>query len=172
MTEVGITLEQLLESRDTRWNRQKNLTAAHPDLTLLCLTIIIPGSVKRNAHSLIAAEAATKAITQALGNTLQLHEEYDLKTGFEAYFMTTETQENAKRLACSIEDGHELGRLFDIDVLSSDVQPISREQIGLSPRRCMLCNHEARFCMRNHTHSTEELLAYIEKLTENYVRRI
>ena len=165
---MQITLEELLESREKRWERQKSLIASHPNLTLLCLTIIIPGPVKRNAETLIAAKAAKSAITEALGDTLQLCEEYDLQTGFEAYFLTTMSQLEAKKTACKIEDVHKLGRLFDIDVLTDEVQPISREQIGLSPRRCMLCGQEARFCMRNHTHTTEELLDYITKLIANY----
>ena len=58
---MEITLEQLLGARDDRFARQLSLTQAWPDRTLVCLTVVLPGSVKRDARSLKVAEAAKKA---------------------------------------------------------------------------------------------------------------
>ena len=46
--------------------------------------------------------------------------------------------------------------------------PYSRTEVGLPQRRCLLCDNEARYCMRNHSHSQEEISAEIKRLVENY----
>ena len=94
----------------------------------------------------------------------------DLVTGYEAYLITDLPALEAKRVTCDIEDSHPLGRLFDIDVMGADGMPISRQEVGGEPRRCLLCEHESRWCMRNHSHSQEELMSHIEKLVNDYVR--
>lgn len=166
---MKISLDQLLASRDRRWHRQQELLRERPDETLLCLTVIMPGAVKRNRFSLVVAQAATEAMRVAFANSITWMEERDLETGFEAYAFTTHPLLEAKRMACHIEEEHPLGRLFDLDVIDTTGTPVSRSAIGAEPRRCLLCQQEARFCMRNHTHSREELQARIEKIVDEYV---
>ena len=166
---MKISLDQLLASRDRRWHRQQELLREHPDETLLCLTVIMPGAVKRNRFSLVVAQAATEAMRVAFADSITWMEKRDLETGFEAYAFTTHPLLDAKRMACHIEEEHPLGRLFDLDVIDTTGTPVSRSAIGAEPRRCLLCQQEARFCMRNHTHSREELQARIEKIVDEYV---
>ena len=94
----------------------------------------------------------------------------DRQTGYEAYLETTLSRGEAKRKTSSIEDTHPLGRLFDLDVIDADGVPISRETIGLNPRKCLICDNEARYCMRNRTHTLSELSARIDEMIEAYVR--
>ena len=165
---MKISLDQLLASRDRRWHRQQELLREHPDETLLCLTVIMPGAVKRNRFSLVVAQAATEAMRVAFADSITWMEERDLETGFEAYAFTTHPLLDAKRMACHIEEEHPLGRLFDLDVIDTTGTPVSRSAIGAEPRCCLLCQQEARFCMRNHTHSREELQARIETIVDEY----
>ena len=164
-----VRLLDLLASRDRRWHRQQELLREHPDETLLCLTVIMPGAVKRNRLSLVVAKAATEALRVEFGESIKWMEERDLETGFEAYAFTTLPLLDAKRTACRIEEEHPLGRLFDIDVIDPTGTPVARHAIGAAPRRCLLCEREARFCMRNHTHNREELQARIETIVDEYV---
>lgn len=101
--------------------------------------------------------------------TVSHFEERDLPTGFEAYLLTSMSLTEAKKTACHIEDQHPLGRLFDIDVIDKTGNPLPRTAIGKLPRRCMLCDNEARHCMRNNSHSYEDLQLHIKKLVDNYV---
>ena len=165
---MKVSLDQLLASRDQRWHRQMELLGEHPDETLLCLTVIMPGSVKRNRLSLTVARAATEALQATFGNSLTWMEEHDRETGFEAYAFTSLPLLDAKRTACRIEEEHPLGRLFDIDVIAPDGTPLSRASVGAQPRRCLLCNNEARYCMRNHTHSQEQLQDRIAEIVDAY----
>ena len=167
---MEITLDALLQSRDNRHELQQQLLQQHPGSTLVCLTVVMPGNVKRNLCSLVTAQAAVTALLERLGDHVTATRARDLATGYEAYLITDLPALEAKRVTCDIEDSHPLGRLFDIDVMNADGTPISRQAVGGEPRRCLLCDHEARWCMRNHSHTQEELMAHIEKLISDYVR--
>lgn len=167
---MEITLDQLLASREERASFQKELLKSYPGTTLVCLTVIMPGKVKRNLQSLIVAQAALTALVCAFGDSMLKLEVRDRQTGYEAYLETTLSHGEAKRKTCSIEDTHPLGRLFDLDVIDADGVPISRETIGLNPRKCLICDNEARYCMRNRTHTLSELSARIDEMIEAYVR--
>ena len=167
---MEITLDQLLASREERASFQKELLKSYPGKTLVCLTVIMPGKVKRNLQSLIVAQAALTALVCAFGDSMLKLEVRDRQTGYEAYLETTLSHGEAKRKTCSIEDTHPLGRLFDLDVIDADGVPISRETIGPNPRKCLICDNEARYCMRNRTHTLSELSARIDEMIEAYVR--
>ena len=165
-----ISLEQLLESRDRRVAHQRSLLEAHPGQVLLCLTVQLPGSVKRNRTSQAIADAGVEAVRQEFAPE---HEELkDLETGFEGYFLLSGDPLEVKRRACQLEDTHPLGRLMDLDVIANPTHaeafPIGREAIGLAPRRCLLCGLPARVCMRAHTHTQAELLDKIEQMIKSY----
>ncbi len=189
-----ITLHELLASRDARHATQQKLLAEHSGKTLVCLTVVMPGSVKRNRQSLCAAHAAVEAMRQAFGikenkglsplknletlenpETLETLEsptllERDLETGYEAYLITPIPLLEAKRIAVTIEDTHPLGRLFDIDVINTDGVPVARNDIGEKPRRCLVCEHEARYCMRMRWHTQEEIWAKINEMVDLYTK--
>lgn len=162
----AISLEELLRSRDERSKLQHHLLAANPGMTVVMLTIVMPGTVKRNSLSLRTGRAAVEALAQAFGKQPTVR---DLNTGFEAYLLTPLAPSEAKRKACRIEEEHPLGRLFDIDIIDQRGIPVERSTIGLPPRRCLLCHNEARYCMRNHSHTREEVLQRIKEMVENYV---
>ena len=186
MKNMPITLDELLASRDARHATQQKLLAEHSGKTLVCLTVVMPGSVKRNQQSLIVARAAVEAMrkaynisddllpeTELLTNELKTEAgeclvERDLNTGYEAYLITPLPLLEAKRVAVDIEDTHPLGRLFDIDVIDAQGIPVSRDRVGGQPRRCLVCDHEARYCMRMRWHTQEEIWARIKQMTDDY----
>ena len=172
-----ITLHELLASRDARHAMQQTLLAEHSGKTLVCLTVVMPGSVKRNHQSLTAAHAAVEAMRKAFhlnttneDDTFGALIERDLETGYEAYLITPIPLLEAKRIAVKIEDTHPLGRLFDIDIINADGVPVSRDAIGEQPRRCLVCEHEARYCMRMRWHTQEEIWARINDMIDLYLK--
>lgn len=162
-----ITLEQLLASRDARAAFQHQLLEAHPGQTLVCITVQLPGSEKRNALSLAIGNAGYKALLERFNGVVSQSEVKDLETGYEAYFLVSPGALDAKRITCALEESHPLGRLMDIDVIGPE-GPVSRGDIGLPPRKCLLCEKEVRFCMRAKSHSTEELTAKIQQMVNDY----
>lgn len=152
-----VTLHELLASRDARHAMQMQLIAAHPECALVCLTVVVPGSVKRCRQSLTVAHAAVEALRSAFHPVSGMLTERDLPTGYEAYVLVPMPHLDAKRLACRIEDTHPLGRLFDIDVIDAHGAPIPRAAVGGSLRRCLVCGNEARYCMRLRSHSQQQI---------------
>lgn len=167
---MSVTLEELLRSRDERWATEKRLQREHPDDVLVVLTVVMPGSVKRDGRSLAVARAAVEAVNTQLDGKIVFSKTRDLETGFEGYWVARGEALDIKRQLCGIEESHPLGRLFDIDVLGMDAVPISRTDVGFAPRRCLLCDHEARWCMRNHTHTQDEIQAKITQMVADYER--
>ena len=162
---MEITLDQLLQARDDRYARQLALTKEWPDRTLVCLTVVLPGPVKRDARSLKVAEAAVTAVREVLAPVYK--EVYDLETGYEGYFIVDGALLDVKKACCGIENEHPYGRLMDLDVIEpvgETVVPVSRDRVGEEPRRCLLCDRPARECMRAHTHSFGEIVQTIDKI--------
>lgn len=163
MSAQSITLEQLLFSRDQRRENQLRILSEHPGTTLIVATVVIPGSVKRSDDSLVIADAACRAIEAEMQDLVRPVLKRDLITGFEAFYVTSLPPQQAKELAAGIEDTHPLGRMMDIDVLDSGGNQVSRASRGERPRRCLLCDRDARICMRAFTHTQQELLAEIHR---------
>ena len=203
-----VTLNELLASRDSRHAMQQKLLAEHSGKTLVCLTVVMPGSVKRNHQSLVVAHAAVEQMigSYELGVTndelrvtndelgvgsyelgvrndeLEVKSdelgvwfggrliERDLETGYEAYLITPLPLLEAKRIAVQIEDTHPLGRLFDIDIIDKDGVPVSRDRVGSRPRRCLVCDREARYCMRMRWHTQEEIWERINAMVDSWLK--
>lgn len=163
-----ISLEQLLESRDKRAAHQRALMEKYPDCTLVCLTVQLPGSVKRDSRSLLIGGAGLAALLNKFDGFLSNTEVKDLETGYEAYLMVAQPALEVKRVCCRLEQEHPLGRLMDMDVMGKE-GPVSREQLGLPPRQCLLCSQPARYCMRARTHTPEELQEKINHLINIFI---
>ena len=196
-----MTLEEILNSREARVARQRELLEANPGLSLISLTVQPPGPVKRNDASLVIARAGVEAVRKAF--KVEFEELRDLDTGFEGFFLVNMDPLDTKSLACVIEDTHSLGRLMDLDVIvlagaavelrpysaaaseakrewtrpgssgcpaETTVVPIGREELGLGPRKCLLCDRPARECMRARSHSTEELLEKYKEIVNLYLK--
>lgn len=135
---MEITLEQLLKSRDQRWDTERRLLQEFPGQTLVVLTVVMPGRVKRNAHTRVIARAAEAAVQAFLGPKVVLRYTNDAPTGYEAYWIVRAEARSVKRQMCGIEDFHPLGRLFDLDVIQSDAT-LSRAPTLVS-RRAAACS--------------------------------
>lgn len=168
---IPVTLEALLASRDARSALQRVLAEAHPELTLLTLTVVAPGRVKQNRGSGIVGRAAEKAVGEAFGANLKGMTRRDLHTGYEAYFLIAGEAGAVKRRAMEIEDTHPLGRLMDLDVAGPGLRPLSRAEFGGEERRCLICGERARVCMRRRSHTPAEIEARVASLTEGYLNQ-
>lgn len=150
-------LRQILEARDRRASRQKALLEQYR-VPLVSFTMNIPGPVKnsgciRRAFGL-GRRQLLDGLTQLRAPVLH-REELDKDTGCEGLYAVNLPVAVLKELACRLEEGSELGRLFDMDVLRPDGTKVSRS----IPRRCLLCGKPAAECGRNRTHTAAQLQA-------------
>lgn len=167
-----LTLEQILASRDRRVEQQRRLIEAYPHGTLVVLTVVMPGSVKQSDTTRIIGQAGVGEIERLYEYKILYRDVRDLITGFEAYFVVSDTDaDRVKENVSRIERTHPLGRLMDIDVILRDGTPLSRRKNGGGGRKCIVCDDDARVCMRLGRHPYEEILQKIERMVGEYVRR-
>ena len=77
-------------------------------------------------------------------------------TGCEGFFVADMDPEELKAICVAIEDSQPVCRLFDMDVLTPD-RKLSREELGLKGRTCLLCGNPAHQCSSTRAHSVEQL---------------
>ena len=166
MTEHPVTLQELLDSRENRVQKQQTLLLRY-DGVLVSVTLNIPGPVKDKPAYRTALKMGMRLLTERFSAEKILYqEERFLKTGAEGYMVIGEmAAEEVKALTVAIEDTTPLGRLFDMDVLTKD-GGISRAELGMPGRHCLLCGEEAKVCARSQRHSVEKLLAEIDGILE------
>lgn len=170
MVSSEITLEQLLEAREQRAGKQKKLIEKY-GLPLVSFTINIPGASKKTLVSDKIFHEGCKVLVKKLeenGCTSAYSESNEPETGYEAYFVVNTDKRTLKALMLQIENQHPLGRLFDLDVIGLDGYAISREDLGYSKRKCLLCEQDAHICVRSRKHSTEELVQKIQSIVDSY----
>ncbi|MEW8974237.1 MAG: citrate lyase holo-[acyl-carrier protein] synthase [Tissierellaceae bacterium] len=164
------TLNLILKSREDRRDRQIELIDRY-NMSLISFTLNIPGSIKDSPMYREIHAVGVSAILRELedGNIPVIYKEEIQKiTGPEAYIVVDMNPIDLKRIAVKIEEYHPLGRILDIDVFDSLHNQIGRTDLKANPRGCLLCDNDARICMRMQAHSYEELVSRIERIWEEY----
>lgn len=159
-----ITLMELLDAREQRAVHQQELLNQYPRCSLISMTLNIPGPVK-DSEAYRKALALGVAELKARFEEIVFEEVRWLRTGSEAYLVVREEALDTKKKAVLVEEQSPIGRLLDIDVIGSD-GPVSRTEVGGKPRKCLLCDEDAKVCARMQKHSLEELLGKIEEILE------
>lgn len=159
----------MLEAREKRVERQEKLLKGCS--CLVCFTMNIAGPYKISDCIMRAyAEGVAKIYRLLEQNSIDVlkAEQVIEKTGVEGYIALQQNPFETKRLMVQIEDNFELGRLFDIDVIKSDGEKVSRSDIGMDDRSCMICGSEGSGCARSRRHSVEELQNHFIKRICDY----
>ena len=153
-----VTVSDMMDAREARAQAQRALLARYPGASVVCLCMNIAGAIKRTENIERAFSWGLRNVKAVLApcETLfdaAIHE----KTGPEAMLCVRADARAIKRRLCALEDGEALGRLLDIDVIAPDGGKISRTEIGLPARRCLLCGNPAPVCARSRAHSADAL---------------
>ena len=167
-----VTVPDMMNAREARAQAQRTPLARYPGAAVVCLCMNIAGPVKRteNIERAFAWGAAQVKAVLAPYETLfdaAIHE----KTGPEAMICVRAEAKAVKKRLCALEDGEELGRLLDIDVIAPDGGKISRTDIGLPARRCLLCDKPAPVCARSRAHSVDALFERANALRSTRILR-
>lgn len=164
-TNHKVTLHEILFSRESRQKRQHLWLADHQS-TIISLTMVIPGEVKDSILSRKAFNQAWNEIDQLCrrqGWVIESSEVFNLPTGPEGLLAIRQPADVVKRACVVLEQNNVLGRLWDIDVINEN-GIISRRDIGMSSRKCFICDLDARVCARQRTHSIQALHEAMEAL--------
>lgn len=165
-----VELREMLDAREYRQSLQKELINTYC-FPLISFTMNIVGPVKVFPLALKAYEEGVRLITEHcrtnswnIANLKEIKE----KTGYEALFSVKADPAELKKMAVSVEDLPSLGRVFDIDIIQTDGTKISRTDLELPERKCLLCGKDAFICSRSRTHTVSELLERTCEMMQNY----
>jgi holo-ACP synthase CitX len=166
------TLEEILVARDERAALQFSLIAEYGYPLVVC-TMNIPGSTKNDATIQAGFDKSMEAFSKLNEANLEKVLERRLETGPEAYFIVTGGTNllALKRRLAFFEQTYPIGRWLDLDVKRLDGTPISRKDINLESRKCLICHRPAKECARNQRHSLEELCAMTNENLELFLAK-
>ena len=158
---MEVSLLDILATREARVRKQEQLLGQYGKV-LICFTMNIAGPQKNSPLITAGFQLGQKMLRDRL--TSEYEEENIAATGCEYYCIVDGDPKTVKQLTARIEDETPIGRLFDMDVILPDGSKISREQLELPPRRCLLCAGDARACGRSRAHGLPALQAETHRL--------
>ena len=156
----AVALDDILAARDARVARQQAMLAQGG--MLLSLTLVAPGAVKRSPL-LDAIFAAALAAMRPLVDDARARIEAVDDSGHHALYLLDGEARDWKTRMLALENRAPLSRLWDIDIIDRDGVAISRRDLGLPPRRCLICDADAKTCARERRHSIAALQADITR---------
>lgn len=167
-SDSAVSLADLLASRDARQARQQ-LWLKQYATPLISFTTLAPGPVKDSELTRRIFNHGLRALRQRLdesGWEIKNQLCLGLPTGAEGLLAVDAPAQALKAAAIELEQHHPLGRLWDIDIFTPQGKMLSRSAFSLPPRRCLLCEQDARICARERTHALPELLNRMEALLD------
>ena len=156
----AVALDDILAARDARVARQQAMLAQGG--VLLSLTLVAPGAVKRSPL-LDAIFAAALAALRPLVDDARARLEAVDDSGHHALYLLDGEARDWKTRMLALENRAPLSRLWDIDIIDRDGVAVSRRDLGLPPRRCLICDDDAKTCARERRHDIAALQADIAR---------
>ena len=156
----AVALDDILAARDARVARQQAMLAQGG--MLLSLTLVAPGAVKRSPL-LDAIFAAALAAMRPLVDDARARIEAVDDSGHHALYLLDGEARDWKTRMLALENRAPLSRLWDIDIIDRDGVAVSRRDLGLPPRRCLICDDDAKTCARERRHDIAALQADITR---------
>lgn len=157
----------ILVDREKRYNEMLGLLKEYA-LPVLCGKLNYPGSDKNTAEAKRAFGILTGIIEDRLSDRAVFSKELTGYDGRSILMVLGLPPDEIKKITVEIEDACQLGRIFDLDVYVGDGSSIGREEVGMPQRKCILCDENARVCVRARRHSMEEILKKINQIINNY----
>ncbi len=165
-----ITLMEVLEAREARVNRQRELLEAY-GLPVVSFCMNIAGPVKNGPVIRRAFQVGLDRLADALGAArapIEHRETVDAATGCEALLAVRGDPRAVKSVCVELEDEDALGRIFDMDVLSPAGDKLDREALGYPPRPCLICGKPGKGCASRRIHPAGEIQAATNRIFRRF----
>ena len=166
-----VALEEMLAAREKRVLDQQRLIELY-GCTVVSFSLNIAGAFKRfPVADRIYMVGKNQIEEQFQRYCIEVYEVSECleKTGCECRYAVAGEPEKLKRYMIAIENGSAVGRLFDIDVIRTDKEKVSREELGEESRKCLICNEDASVCARSRSHSVRELMNTTIEIMVSYL---
>lgn len=166
------SLEDILKAREVRVQYQQYLLESF-EKNIISYKLNIPGPLKYNSLIKKIFDEGLLALNKKLyesGIEAVFKRTIYKESGPEYFGVFSESAELVKRLTITIEETHPLGRLYDFDVLDTTGKQVERQNMGISSRKCLLCEKNAFECGRSRNHKISDLTAKIESMALDYFK--
>lgn len=161
-------IKKLLDAKEQRYFYQKHIVEQYKN-TLISFMLNIPGEIKTSTKTIIFQRKFINKIKKILEqeNIEIIFEDFRYKdTGDEYFAVVAGNASIVKKLMINLEEQNKECRLLDIDVFDEYMNQVSRNKLGYKGRKCLICDEEAKYCMRNKSHSIGEIIEETNKLLE------
>jgi holo-ACP synthase CitX len=159
-------IDQILLAREARMIHFKKALENSP------MVLLIKANIPGNNKNIWISKYLVLLFKRILEHTCEPCESYSFESMDGPYVMIYLPQDDPlsiKHFLMHIEETHPLGRFIDLDLFNNPTKSISRSDIDAPLRTCIMCNQPAIECMRNHNHSTLDIMDYIEEKTTSYL---
>mgnify|MGYP004470227143 FL=1 len=157
-----VTITYMMYCRDRRVQIQNEFIEKYQN-PVISFCMNIPGPIKTTPLIRKGFGSGKDALLASLEKeNLELLESriFDDITGPEMLLCVSASAEKIKDLTTQIEENHPYGRLFDMDVIGTDGQKLSRPSF----RKCLICDCQAQECARSRKHTIAEMQDKIEEI--------
>lgn len=173
MPDLKEALEAVMSGREERAAGQSSMLSSGPNRFVCQISLNVPGFPKRLDGDeafieKLASDLVIKICRQPIGKV-------KLENGAGLALLMLfdggcEAARGAKLAGIAIEENGERGRIADIDVITEN-GPLSRSDLGLGPRQCLLCGKASKECARERCHTYEELRTKTQSLLDGFCPR-
>jgi len=174
MVEKKITSEHFEELLKYRQRKCEKIEKLHYDFDAPVITIRAnyPGSEKINDTTSLILSEVSKQFEESFRKKILLSKLCNTPEGPTMFYVVKGDSRTLKENAIFIEMNHELGRFVDIDVYDKEEDyAVTRIELSHEPRKCFLCEEHASTCSQLKTHSTEDLITFMEKQIGEYLKK-
>ncbi|AKV55906.1 2'-(5''-triphosphoribosyl)-3'-dephospho-CoA:apo- citrate lyase [Bifidobacterium actinocoloniiforme DSM 22766] len=164
-----VDLGQMLAARDAGVAKERELLRAHPGSVLIHMSMRIPGPVKTGARVEAVFDQAEAFLARSQADRLLDERVNHLPTGPVAYMVVRGDLKSLKTEMLTFENEHDLCDLLDVDVMELEhdgLVQLSRRDLGLGPRACLICGGDAKVCSRSRRHGLERVLQVVEAIVD------
>lgn len=164
-------ITEFLFDRERRVDYQEKLLKENNNKTLVTIRINYPGIEKSNYITDDIVNTIYNDILTYYNKYIVFKHKYKNKEGIIGHFLFDLDFVNVKKEMINIEEEHILGRCLDIDVYTmknEKVIGISRKDLYKKPRKCFICDMDAKICSRAQNHSIENIKSYFEGIYKKY----
>lgn len=162
-------MNRILEDREKRFLKVLSLYEKF-NLPILVGKINYPGNNKNTLEAIFAFNVLYSLLIEKFKKFIIFSEIDEGFDGKSIIIVLNLDKIKAKKMAVEIEENHQLGRIFDIDVYEGE-KSVSRKDLGLNERRCVVCSDDARVCAREGRHTVADVLKAINFIIETYKSR-
>jgi holo-ACP synthase CitX len=160
-------MNTILDAREARAKHIESLRKEHPNKSVVILKNNVVGAEKNPTHMRFICAFFNDLVHRTFSGKIQLFGKQQSRDGNYCYYVINEVGVVVKERTIEIEEYNTLGRLIDLDVYYN--KPISRQDLKCDMRKCLLCENYAHLCVRNKTHSEDEIHTKVRSIIESFI---